>query len=89
MERRPSLFTSGPCFWRALSGHPYQELELALTGSVAPWPLTRGDGQGIPIHRLLASLRWDSAMTVTSSRPGLEVSDTGVVIILSLLLLPT
>lgn len=36
MERRPSLFTSGPCFWRTLSAYPHQELELALTGSVAP-----------------------------------------------------
>ena len=70
VERRPSFFTSGPCLWRNLRGHPHQELELALTGSVAPWPPTRGDGQGIPIHRLLASLRWESAMTVTSSRPG-------------------
>lgn len=58
-RRRPSLFTSGSCFWRNFSGHLQQGAQDDPHWQCAPLALTQGDGWGIPINQLLASLRWD------------------------------
>ena len=87
--RRPFPFTSGSWFWRTLRGHSPGGCvgPLWQCGAVAPHL-----GRWIKYHHQQAprgSVGWGSAMTVTSSQPGLDVSEPCQAFILLLFLLPT